>query len=203
MFFAAFRSRSWTVPHLAQAHRRTFSGLLPLLTPHAEHGPVDGTNRPIFPKCRPYRSALYSSMATNADQPASWTDLASRVRASPATHRSSAYTAWLSRISAVESFDAVTGNFVIPAMVLTNALCRAWETRAVKVGTQLSVSYRRFTTSVIRQVTSLTGWPVTWAMAVKSRSSHSNVSLSRSAVAAISRSTGPAERCIAASVSDC
>jgi len=41
-------------------------------------------------------------MVTNADQPASWTDLASRVGASPATHKSSAYTAWLSRMIAVE-----------------------------------------------------------------------------------------------------
>ena len=46
----------------AQAHWRTFSGLLPLLTPHAEHGPFDGTNRPIFPKYRLYLLALYSSM---------------------------------------------------------------------------------------------------------------------------------------------
>ena len=58
-----------TVPHPAQAHWRTFSGLLPLLAPHAEHGPVDGTNRPIFPKYRLYLLALYSSMVTNADHP--------------------------------------------------------------------------------------------------------------------------------------
>ncbi len=100
MFLAAFRSRSWTVPHPAHAHWRTFSGLLPLLTRQVEHGPVDGTNRPIFPKDRPYLSALHSSMVTNADYPASWTDLAIGVRASPATHRSSAYTAWLSRMIA-------------------------------------------------------------------------------------------------------
>jgi hypothetical protein len=58
--------------------------------------------RPIFPKGRPYLFALYSSMVTNADHPASWTDLAIRVRASPVTHRSSAYTAWLSQMIAVE-----------------------------------------------------------------------------------------------------
>jgi REP element-mobilizing transposase RayT len=40
-------------------------------------------------------------MAANADHPASCTDLASRVRASPLTHRSSAYTAWLSRMMRV------------------------------------------------------------------------------------------------------
>ncbi len=78
------------MPQAGHVHWRTCSGLLPLLAPQAEHGPVDGTNRPIFPKCRPYHFALYSSMVTNADQPASWTDLASGVRASPATHRSSA-----------------------------------------------------------------------------------------------------------------
>jgi hypothetical protein len=97
MFFAALPSRSWTAPHAVQVHCRTFSGFGPVLTPHAEHGPVDGTHRPIFPKYRPYRRALYSSMFTNADHPASCTDFASRVRPSPATHKSSAYTAWLSR----------------------------------------------------------------------------------------------------------
>ena len=90
MFFAAFRSRSWIAPHAVQVHRRTCSGLLPSLAPHAEQGAVDGTNRPIFPKYRPYRFALYSSIPVNADHPASWMLLASRVRASPATHRSSA-----------------------------------------------------------------------------------------------------------------
>src|SRR5207247_1449910 len=51
---------------------------------------------------RPYRRALYSSILTNAAHPASWTDLARRVRASPLTARSSTATAWLSWISAVE-----------------------------------------------------------------------------------------------------
>ena len=61
-------------------------------------------NRPIRWKPRPYSRALYSSMAANADHPASWTDLAMRVRASPLTARSSTATAWLSRISVVESW---------------------------------------------------------------------------------------------------
>lgn len=43
-------------------------------------------------------------MCTNADHPASWTDLARRVRASPFTARSSTATAWFSRISWVESW---------------------------------------------------------------------------------------------------
>ncbi len=55
-------------------------------------------------KVRPYRAALYSSMLTNADHPASCTDLARRVRASPFTARSSTATAWFSRISFVESW---------------------------------------------------------------------------------------------------
>ena len=42
MFLAAFRSRSWTVPQAGQVHWRTCSGLLPLLAPQAEHGPVVG-----------------------------------------------------------------------------------------------------------------------------------------------------------------
>ena len=52
-----------------------------------------------------------------------------------------------------------------------------------------------------RSATSLTGWPVTEATVWKSRSSHRTMRPSRSAVAAMSRSTGPAERCLAVSVS--
>jgi len=80
------------------------SGLGPSFTPHAEHTWDVGTNRPIRWNSRPYSRALYSSMRVNADQPASWTDLASRVRASPFTHKSSTATAWLSRISAVDNW---------------------------------------------------------------------------------------------------
>src|ERR1700689_2178583 len=54
-------------------------------------------------KSRPDSAALYSSIDTTAAQPASATDFASRVRASPRTDRSSTYTAWLSRMMAVES----------------------------------------------------------------------------------------------------
>jgi FGGY family of carbohydrate kinases, C-terminal domain len=43
-------------------------------------------------------------MPTKADQPASWTDLARRVRASPFTARFSTATAWFSRISAVDNW---------------------------------------------------------------------------------------------------
>ena len=37
MFFAAFTSRSWTVPHAAHAHCRTLSGFGPSFSPQAEH----------------------------------------------------------------------------------------------------------------------------------------------------------------------
>src|SRR5512146_2792940 len=77
MFRAAFTSRSWTVPHAAHVHVLTCSGLGPSLAPHAEQTWLVGSNRPALRKSRPYSSALYSSMAVNADQPASCTDLAS------------------------------------------------------------------------------------------------------------------------------
>ena len=54
-----------------------------------------------------------------------------------------------------------------------------------------------------RSATSLTGWPVTEATVWKSWSSHRTMRPARSAVAAMSRSTGPAERCLPVSVSNC
>jgi len=54
MFFAAFTSRSWTVPHAAHAHSRTVSGLGPPFTPQAEHTWLVGSNRPILANVRPY-----------------------------------------------------------------------------------------------------------------------------------------------------
>jgi hypothetical protein len=76
----------------------------PSFAPHAEHLCEVGSKRPIRWNSRPYSRALYSTMCTNDDQPASYTDLARRVRASPVTARSSTVTAWVSRISAVESW---------------------------------------------------------------------------------------------------
>jgi hypothetical protein len=75
----------------------------PSFTRHAEHVCEVGSNRPILWNARPYNRALYSNIATNPDQPASWTDLAMRVRASPLTARFSTATAWFSRISVVNS----------------------------------------------------------------------------------------------------
>src|SRR5262249_19548597 len=103
MFLAAFTSRSCQVPHAAQAHSRTLRGLGPCLAPHAEHAWEVGSNRPTLPNVRPYSRALYSNIATKPDHPASWTDSARRVRPRPDTHRSSTYTAWLSRMTRVDS----------------------------------------------------------------------------------------------------
>src|SRR5690606_39229859 len=103
MFLAALTSRSWTAPH-GQAHDRTFSGMDSASAPQAEHSLLLGNQRSIFTRVRPYRAALYSSMLTNADHPASCTDLASRVRARPFTHKSSTITAWFSRMIRVESW---------------------------------------------------------------------------------------------------
>jgi hypothetical protein len=104
MFLAAFKSRSCIVPQAAHCQVRTRSGLGPSLTPQAEQTWLVGSNRPTFPNTRPYRAALYSSIRVNPAHPASWTLFASRVRASPATHRSSTYTAWLSRMIAVDTW---------------------------------------------------------------------------------------------------
>ena len=99
---AALMSRSWTAPH-RQVHDRMASGFGLSTRPHDEHFCDVGANRSTFPKVRPPRAALYSNIAVNCDQPASWMDFARRVRPSPVTHRSSTYTAWLSRMIAVDS----------------------------------------------------------------------------------------------------
>src|SRR5688500_13337481 len=101
MFFSALASRSWTAPH-AQVHDLTCSGFGPSIAPQAEQSWDEGNQRSMRPKYRPYRRALYSTMAMNRLHPASCTDLASLVRARPVTHRSSTYTAWLSRMIFVE-----------------------------------------------------------------------------------------------------
>jgi hypothetical protein len=83
-------SLSWTVPHASHVHSRTLSGLGPSFAPQAEHTWLVGSNLPILAKVRPYCAALSSISRRSCDQPASCTDLASRVRASPDTHKSSA-----------------------------------------------------------------------------------------------------------------
>src|SRR5690606_25009042 len=103
MFLAALTSRSWTVPHSLHVHDRTCKGLGPSRAPHAEHTWEVGANRLIRANVRPYMAALYSSIATNWLHPASCTLLASFVRARLFTARFSTYTAWFSRINAVDS----------------------------------------------------------------------------------------------------
>jgi hypothetical protein len=93
------------VPHALHCQARTCSGLEPSLAPQAEQTWLVGSNRPTFRNRRPYSAALYSSMFTNADQPASCTDLASRVRARPFTDKSSTVTAWFSRTILVDSLS--------------------------------------------------------------------------------------------------
>src|SRR5215218_8914832 len=101
MFRAAFTSRSCSVPQAGQLQVRTLrapSPFGPLRSPHAEQSWVDGCHRSIFTTRRPDSAALYSSIATKDDHPASWIDLARFARPRPATLSASTTTAWFSRI---------------------------------------------------------------------------------------------------------
>jgi hypothetical protein len=70
MLIAALTSRSCSAPqeHDHDLMPRDFG---PSIDPQAEHLWVVGTKRPIFPKVRPERAALYPSILTNWDQAAS------------------------------------------------------------------------------------------------------------------------------------
>ena len=63
----------------------------------------EGRNRSTPAKVRPYRAALSSSMLTNADHPASCTDLARRVLPRPFTARPSRHTPWFEPINAADT----------------------------------------------------------------------------------------------------
>src|ERR1035437_6197708 len=89
MFFAAFTSRSCVTPHSRQVQDLTSRGFLPELNPHPEQSRLDGNQALTLATVRWQRSAFSSNNRTNIDQPASWTDFANRVRASPHTARSS------------------------------------------------------------------------------------------------------------------
>ena len=93
---AALRSRSCSAPHRGQVHDLTASGLGPSSCPQVEHSRDDGNLRSTFTTVRPYCSAFSATRRTRVDQPASWIDRASFVRARPATDRSSRWTAWFS-----------------------------------------------------------------------------------------------------------
>jgi hypothetical protein len=69
------------VPQSGQVQVRTFRGFGPSRWPHAEHSWLDGNLRSTLTRVRPYRLALYSSMAVNWPHPASWIDLANDVTA--------------------------------------------------------------------------------------------------------------------------
>src|SRR4051794_25213876 len=133
---AALTSRSWWLPQ-GQSHARTFNAILSLIRPQSEHIFVLGKNRSTLPKLRPYRAALYSNMPVNDDHPASWTDLASRVRPRPTTHRSSTYTAWLSRMIAVESWCCqsrrVSATRACAQATLTTAFLRLFDPLALRL----------------------------------------------------------------------
>src|ERR1035437_4729268 len=45
MFLAAFRSRSWVMPHCVQVQDLTARGFLPELNPHSEHSRLEGNQR--------------------------------------------------------------------------------------------------------------------------------------------------------------
>lgn len=82
---------------------RTDSSSFGPYQPHSEQVRVVGSNQSIRRSSRPCLVALYSNMRTNADHPASCTDLARWPRARPDTAKSSTYTAWFSRMIFVES----------------------------------------------------------------------------------------------------
>jgi len=101
---AAFMSRSWTTPHSGQVHSRTFNGREPMVYPQSLHRLLDGYQRSIPIKVRPYQSALYSSCLTNSDQLASEIDFARLwFFCMLFTARLSTEITWFSFISRVES----------------------------------------------------------------------------------------------------
>jgi len=89
MFLAAFRSRLWVTPHSRQVQDLTSRGFFPELNPHTEHSWLEGNQRLTLTTLRWQRRAFSSKSRIRVDQPASWTDFASRVRARPDTGRSS------------------------------------------------------------------------------------------------------------------
>src|ERR1035437_7789423 len=89
MFLAACTSRSWVMPHCVQVQDLTARGFIPELNPHPEHSRLEGNQRLTLTTARWQRNAFSCNNRTRLDQPASATDFANRVRASPDTARSS------------------------------------------------------------------------------------------------------------------
>src|ERR1017187_535326 len=101
---AALISPSCRIPQLTHSHSRTPSGRLAAVRPQAEQVLLEGYQRAITTRSRPYHSHLYASMAR------SWRHAASeiararwRLRTMFFTFRSSITTAWLSRTSRLVS----------------------------------------------------------------------------------------------------
>src|SRR5436853_7619738 len=59
MFLAALRSRSWQTPHSGQTHSRTSSGRSSPTWRHAWHILLEGYQRSIWMRVRPYHWLLY------------------------------------------------------------------------------------------------------------------------------------------------
>src|ERR1035438_5748961 len=104
MLIAALMSRSCRVPQVTHSHSRTPSGRLAAARPHAEQILLEGYQRPVTTRSRPYHSHLYSSMARICRHAASEMARARWwLRVMFRTLRSSITTAWLSRTSRVVS----------------------------------------------------------------------------------------------------
>src|SRR5664280_3142813 len=69
MFLAAFRSRSWVMPHSAQVQDLTARGFLPELTPHPEHSRLDG-NEPLTPATVRWQPNAFSCRQPDQHRPA-------------------------------------------------------------------------------------------------------------------------------------
>src|ERR1035437_4717415 len=69
MFLAAFRSRSWVMPHCVQVQDLTARGFFPELNPHSEHSRLEGNQRLTRTTVRWQRSA-FSCQQPNQGRPA-------------------------------------------------------------------------------------------------------------------------------------
>src|ERR1019366_1476532 len=75
-FLAAFRSRSWVMPHCVQVQDLTASGFIPELNPHTEHSRLDGNQRLTRTTAGGNAAPSPANNRTSVDQPASATDFA-------------------------------------------------------------------------------------------------------------------------------
>ncbi len=71
MFFAALMSRSYRVPQDGHVQCLVFRLSSASRCPHAEQVLLEGYQRSVTIRCRPYLAALYSSMARKVPHPQS------------------------------------------------------------------------------------------------------------------------------------